>query len=315
MAQICVLGGTGFVGRHLLNRLVERTHKLIVPTRRLAHARDLYLLPTADFIQADIHDDATLATLLRGCHAAVNLVGVLHSRQARSGERYGADFARVHVDLPRRLASACADAGVQHLLHVSALGAAANAPSEYLRSKAAGEEAVSSSRVPSTIFRPSAIFGRHDRFLNLFAELQRLFPIVFLPRPLARFQPVYVEDAAECMARAVLNPQAYGRRYDLCGPKVYTLRELAEYAGRLSGHDRPVLGLSDSMSEAQGAVMELMPMKLMTRDNVRSMKVDSVCDAPLPFGVEATAIEDAAPSWLAGSPRLRIQRWRARASR
>src|SRR4051812_17223779 len=121
MARICVLGGTGFIGQHLLSRLAERGDALIVPTRYSRLARDLFLLPTIETVEADIHDDATLARLVRGCDAVFNLVGTLHGRAARSGERYGAAFKRVHVDLPRRVASACAQAGVQHFVHVSAL--------------------------------------------------------------------------------------------------------------------------------------------------------------------------------------------------
>jgi NADH dehydrogenase len=328
MAQICVLGGTGFIGRHLLNHLVTRAHRVRVPTRRLAHARDLYPLPTVDFLQADIHDDAALARLVNGCDAVVNLAGILHSRAAKAGAPYGADFARVHAELPRRLADACARAGVEQIVQVSALGASGSAPSEYLRSKAAGEEALAaaiaeasrnpyevSSNLNFTVFRPSAVFGREDRFLNLFVHLQRVFPVVILPCPDARFQPVYVEDVARCIDRALLNPETYGNTYEVCGPKVYTLRELVEYAGRVSGHARPVLGLSQRMSELQGAMMELVPGKLMTRDNVRSMSIDSVCAAPFPFGLEPEGLEAVAPEWLCAGPRTRMYGWRAKAGR
>ena len=316
MAQILVLGGTGFIGRHLLNRLVARSHKCIVPTRRLSHARDLYPLPTVEFVREDVLDNSTIERRVRGCHAVINLVGVLHSRRASQGQAYGADFRRAHVELPQRLAAACDKAGVEQIIHVSALGAAPDAPSEYLRSKAAGEKALKAAGSTAvTVFRPSVVIGPEDRFLNMFAELERLFPMVFLPSPKARFQPVYVQDVAHCIDRAVLNPLAYGRDYALCGPTAYTLTELVEYVGRTTGHSRPVLGLSESMSELQARMMELFPIKLMTLDNVRSMKVDSVCADPLPFGVPATALEAIAPTWLAGAGRQRFSWFRSRAGR
>lgn len=316
MAQILVLGGTGFIGRHVLNRLAALSHRAIVPTRRLSHARDLYLLPTADFVVADIHDDATLARLVRGCQAVINLVGVLHSPAARGGEPYGSAFARTHVSLPRRLAEACEAAGVEQILHVSALGASADAPSEYLRSKAAGEQAVrGSGKVATTIFRPSVVFGPEDRFLNLFAEFERLLPLMFLPCPQARFQPVYVQDVASAISASLLNPAAYGANYPLCGNTVYTLTQLVEYVGRVTGHRRPVMGLSPSMSAMQARMMELSPLKLLTLDNIRSMQVDSVCDQPLPFGLRATSLEAVAPSWLTSGPRKRFSFFRSRAGR
>jgi uncharacterized protein YbjT (DUF2867 family) len=321
MARICVLGGTGFIGQHLLSRLAARGDALIVPTRYIRHARDLFLLPTIETMEADIHDDATLARLVRGCDAVVNLVGILRGRGARSGERYGAGFRTIHVDLPRRVAALCADAGVEHVLHMSALGASADAPSEYLRSKADGEKAVLESRgINATVFRPSVVFGPEDRFLNLFARLQRLpwlmMPVMYLGSPDAKFQPVYVGDVVEAMVAALFDREAFGRRYDLCGPKVYTLRELVEYTGEVTGHRRPVIALGESLSSMQAAVLERLPGKLLTRDNVQSMKVDNVCACDFPFGIEPGAIETLAPAWLAArDPRMRLYGMRSRAHR
>jgi NADH dehydrogenase len=316
MATICVLGGTGFIGHHLLNRLSTRGDKAVVPTRRRAHGRDLYLLPAADFIEADVHDDAQLARLVRGADAVVNLIGILYSPPARSGAPYGALFDKVHVQLPKRLGALCAREGVEHVVQVSALGAAPDAPSEYLRSKAAGEKALTSTEgICTTVFRPSVVFGREDRFTNVFAELQRLSPVVLLPCPNARFQPVLVEDVATCIARSLLNPACYGKSYDLCGPRIYTLREIVEFTGRASGHPRPVIGLPGSLGALQAGLLERLPGRLMTRDNVRSMQVESTSSAALPFGVQPTSLEAAAPAWLAGGSRVRISSWRSRAGR
>jgi uncharacterized protein YbjT (DUF2867 family) len=320
MARICVLGGTGFIGQHLLSRLAARGDALVVPTRYSRHARDLFLLPTIETMEADIHDDATLARLIRGCDAVFNLVGTLDGGRVRSGERYGAGFKRNHADLPRRVARVCAEAGVEHVLHMSALGASTDAPSEYLRSKADGEKAMLEAGLAVTVFRPSVVFGPKDRFLNLFARLQRLpwliMPVLYLGSPNAKFQPVYVGDVAEAMVAALFDREAFGRSYELCGPKVYTLRELVEYTGDVIGHRRPVIALGESLSMTQAAVLERLPGKLLTRDNVRSMKIDSVCGCDFPFGIEPVAIETLAPTWLAArDPRMRLYGMRSRAHR
>lgn len=318
MARICVLGGTGFIGQHLLNRLVSSVEKVVVPTRRLAHARELYLLPTVEVVEADIHDDATLERLISDCSAVVNLVGVLHSRPSRSRDSFGPDFARAHVELPARLAAASAKAGVEHLVHISALGASADAPSEYLRSKAGGEAAILAARdrVHATVFRPSIVFGPEDRFLNLFARMERRLPVLFLPCPDARFQPVFVGDVAQCIVRCLFDPETYHRNYDLCGPRQYTLRELVQFVGRVSGHRRPLIGLSESLSYLQARMMEWLPGKLMTRDNVRSMKVPSVCHCEFPFGLRPNPLEALAPAWLSDrDPRTRVYNLRSKAGR
>jgi NADH dehydrogenase len=315
MSRICVLGGSGFIGRHIVEHLVELSHFVVVPTRRRERAKHLIMLPTVDVVQADVHDPATLARLFRSCEAVINLVGVLHSRP---GDPYGPEFARAHVELPQKVVAACAAAGVPRLLHMSALKTAPDAPSEYLRSKAEGEAAVIASRgrIAATIFRPSVVFGPEDRFLSTFAALQRWTPVLFLACPDAKFQPVYVQDVARAFVGSLLRDESVDKAYDLVGPKVYTLRELVEYAGRVSGHPRPVVGLGPRMSWWQARAMELLPVKLMSRDNVRSMQVASVSDARLPFGIEPTPLEAVAPVYLKGIySRSRFSAFRYRAGR
>jgi uncharacterized protein YbjT (DUF2867 family) len=206
LARIVVLGGSGFVGRATLAQLVARSggggERLVVPTRRLAQVRAIQSLPTVEPLQADVHDDAQLQRLLAGADAVVNLVAILHGSQAA--------FEHVHVTLPRRLAAACRAAGVGRLVHVSALGVAADAPSRYLRSKAAGEEALRASGIGATVLRPSVIFRAEDRFLNLFAAMQAFAPVVPLAGAAARFQPVWVEDVARAIV-ACLAPAIYRR--------------------------------------------------------------------------------------------------------
>ena len=184
MSKILVLGGSGFVGRHLVARLSAAGHAVLVPTRYRERAKSLLTLPTVEVVQADIHQPDTLRRLLAGCDAVFNLVGVLHSTRARAGERYGAQFARAHVELPRQLLQSCREAGVHKLLHMSALGASIDGPSEYLRSKGAAEALLSAaaddpaSSLQLRLFRPSVIYGEDDKFLNLFKDLQMFLPML-----------------------------------------------------------------------------------------------------------------------------------------
>src|SRR2546422_2876764 len=182
--SVCILGGSGFVGASIADQACARGYRVRVVTRSAQRARHVLVLPTCEVMVADPHDNASLADALDNMDAVVNLVGVLH--QSR-----GASFRAVHVELPRRLAMAAHTAGVRQILHMSALGASPSGPSAYLRSKAEGEKALQEMAdvVPWTIFRPSVIFGEHDRFLNLFATLVRFFPVIPLGAAKARFQP------------------------------------------------------------------------------------------------------------------------------
>jgi NADH dehydrogenase len=285
-----------------------------VPTRRRERAKQLILLPTVDVLTADIHDPRTLERLVAPVDAVINLVGILH--QARDQT-----FERNHVELPRKIVSACRETGVKRLMHVSALKAAFDAPSAYLRSKAEGESQIHAAQaigIQTTILRPSVIFGRDDRFLNLFAGVARLLPAIVLASPGARFQPVFVEDVAQALVASLTDPHTFARTYELCGPKVYTLRELVEYVCRTLGVHRPIIELNESLSLLQAGLLERLPGRLMTRDNVYSMRVDNVCEGAFPqlFGFSPTPMEAVLPEYLAGvTPRTRYRWFRYRARR
>lgn len=295
MNKILILGGTGFVGTHLCEKVTRLAWRTTVPTRRRAGAQHLWMLPPLDLFEVDVHDEAALTRLLAGHDAVVNLIGILHASAS--------EFARVHELLPQKLARACAATGVRRVVHLSALGAALDAPSLYLRSKARGEEALRGADLDLTVLRPSVIFGREDRFLNLFARLQRVFPVMPLAGSTAKFQPVWVEDVASAILKCLQERRHIGQTYEACGPQVLTLKALVQLAGRLSGHERPVIPLPMTLARLQALVMELAPGEpLISRDNLDSMKVDSVAGGLLPglqaLGIAPTAVSAIAPSYL-----------------
>jgi len=316
--KVVVFGGSGFIGSHLVAHLARGGARVLVPTRRYESAKHLILLPGVEVVEANIHDDAALRRLVAGKDAAINLIGILHSRR---GSPYGPDFQRAHVDMPRRIVAACAAEGVPRFLHMSALGAAADGPSMYQRSKADGELAArSEGTVAATIFRPSVVFGPGDKFLTVFARVQRNMPFVWLPGASVDFQPVYVCDVAEAFANALTDLKTRHQVYDLGGPDIYSLGEMVRLAGRYAGCERPVFEMPRPVARIAAAFLELLPGNpLMSRDNLDSMKIDNVVDPAVQattaaaLGIRLTALEAAAPHYL--SPNLAYDELRARAGR
>ena len=305
MKKILLIGGTGFVGTAIACRAASADFpggpaRLVLPTRRRDRARHLALLPTAEVIEADVHDPETLLQLMRGCDAVISLVGVLHSPEPSGNEPFGAAFARNHVELPRKIAMAARKSHVHRLVHVSGLGAGIHAPSGYLRSKAAGEAALITSGLDITIVRPSVIFGQGDSFLTLFAQLAAIAPFFPLAGADVRFAPVWVEDVAATVLDSLFRSESIGEIYPLCGPREYQLRELVSYAATLAGHPRPVLSLPAPLAWLQARLMEFLPVPPMSRDNLRSLQLPSVCadGCTLPFGRKAAALETIAPGYL-----------------
>lgn len=313
MNKVLVLGGTGFIGSHVCEKLVRQGWQVTVPTRRRANARHLLHLPLLTVLELDVHNEAALAAAAVGHQAVINLVAILHgSEQA---------FERVHVSLPKTLARVCRAAQIRQLVHVSALGADGLqpdlAPSRYLRSKSRGEAALAQASQQGenfnlTLLRPSVVFGAGDKFLNVFASLQKVFPFVPLACADARFQPVWVEDLASAVVRCLQSgvgnvaPQA-PRILEICGPDVFTLRQLVELAGQLAGindgQGRAVMGLPLWLGRVQAGLMSLMPGEpLMSQDNLDSMRMPNVASGRFPglasLGITASALRPVASDYL-----------------
>jgi uncharacterized protein YbjT (DUF2867 family) len=313
ISSVCIVGGSGFVGRAVADHLSGEGVRVRIITRSRPRAMPLAVLPTLELVVADPHDTHALARAFEGMDAVVNLVGILH-------EGGGQTFQACHVELPRKVVEACHSAGVRQLAHMSSLGASETGPSRYQRSKGAGEAEVrrAAGPLPVTILRPSVIFGEGDRFLNTFARLTRLFPVIPLAGAGARFQPIWVEDVARCFAHVLGNSRAFGQAYEIGGPKQYTLEELVRYVARLGGRDPAILRLAGAAAMLQAFVLEHLPGPMMTRDNLRSMSVDNVCSQPFPaiFGFEPAPLEVIAPVYLAGGgARARYPQYRHTAGR
>ncbi|MGV1044154.1 complex I NDUFA9 subunit family protein [Limnohabitans sp.] len=315
--RILVLGGTGFVGRQVCEQLARLGWRVTVPTRRATRAAAIQNLPGLTVVEASVHSASDLARLMPGHDAVVNLVAVLHGDEKR--------FEQVHVRLPGLLAEAMAHAGVKRLVHISALGADAQGPSLYQRSKAQGETVLRNARLDLTVLRPSMIFGADDQFLNLFADLQTVLPFMPLAGSATRFQPVWVGDVARAVVSCLKDSRTIGQTYELAGPDVMSLGELVhrsgQWAGIRGGQGRPVLPLPAWMGWLQAVFMELAPGEpLMSRDNLASMKVDNVASGQWPglkdLGIQASSAAGVAPGYLGHrGPRSRLNAWRARSGR
>jgi uncharacterized protein YbjT (DUF2867 family) len=309
LEKVLVLGGTGFVGRHVCEKLSRQNIHITVPTRRRSNAQHVQSLPMLDVLEVNIQDPVALAALVAGHDAVVNLIAILHGDEAA--------FERAHVEFPKKLAAACQQAGVKRLVHVSALGASLDAPSMYQRSKARGEAALQAAGLDLTIFRPSVIFGADDKFLNLFASLQKVFPVMPLAGAATKFQPVWVEDVAQAVVTSLTEQSSPANTViEACGPDVVTLKELVQLsaiaAGVNHGRGRPVLGLPPFLGKLQAMAMRLLPGEpLISQDNLDSMKVDNVGTGKLPnlqsLGITPSSLAAIVPTYLGNSSTLRQQ--------
>ena len=310
---VCLLGGAGFVGSSIVAKLDAAGYAIKVLSRRRESAKHLILLPNVQVVECDVMNNHALKEALIGADAVINLIGILH-------ENHKVTFEEMHHQLPRRIAQLCENLGIQRLMHMSALQASSHAPSQYLVSKAKGEAAIDdfNKKLDLTIFRPSVIFGRHDSFLNLFANLVKYLPVIVLAKPNANFQPIWVEDVANCFVNALENIDTYDKTYELGGPTIYTMRELVQKVMDILGKQRPIIGLNDHLSMAQAFAMELLPIKLMTRDNIKSMALDSVTHQSIAveLNVVPTSLEVVVPEYLINAtPRGAYDGFRSAAGR
>ncbi len=295
MKKILILGGTGFVGSHVCEKLAAGGNRVTVLTRRRSNANHLQMLPMLDIMEGSAYDAAALGPLVATQDAVVNLVAILHGTEAA--------FDKAHVQLPAALVKACNAVGQRRIVHVSSLGADVNAPSMYQRSKARGEAVLAGAGLDISIIRPSVIFGAEDKFLNTFASLQKVFPVIPLAGSTAKFQPVWVQDVASAIVICIEDTASIGQTYEACGPEVFTLKQLVQLAGQYSGHDKPVIGLPDALARIQAALMELAPGEpIMSRDNLDAMKVDNISGGKLPglkdLGITASALSAIVPFYL-----------------
>jgi len=316
-SHICLLGGTGFVGQHLINHLTGLGYTLRVLTRHRERHRALLVNPDVDLIEADIHDEAVLRRHFGGCIAIINLVAILNDSDKR-----GAGFSQVHIELPEKIVRAAVASGVPRLLHMSALNADASEPRcQYLQTKGAGEDRVHAAAEQGlvvTSYRPSVIFGPGDSFFNRFDSLLKLSrPLLPLACPDSRFAPVYVNDVCAAIGRT-LDDASGGERLDLCGPQVFTLKQLVTYTRDQQNIHCAILGLGDGLSRLQARILGHLPGRSFTLDNYYALQHNSTCDHnALPgLGITPTPVAAVVPGYLAGkNGRARYNRYRRQARR
>jgi uncharacterized protein YbjT (DUF2867 family) len=297
LRKICLIGGTGFVGGNLATELARRGYALKILTRRRERNRDMLVFPRIDLVETDVHYVSNLTEAIGDCDAVINTVGVLNPEGDST-------FSQVHAELPGKIAEACEYHRISRIIHVSALGAAEDAPSEYLRTKWAGEQSLlstASRTADVSIFRPAVIFGPGDSFFNRFAQILALKPLVFpLASPGTRLQPVFVGDVTQAICDALENRSTFGNTYELAGPDAFTLRELVEYTARLTGVSTRIWELPTGLAQLQARVFERLPGKPFSTDNLRSLSVDNVSqkNALGEFNITPTGIDAVVPGYL-----------------
>lgn len=295
--KIVILGGSGFVGTHLCNALHRHGYTTKVLTRRISTCRSLAVLPSVEIVVNNRFDQTALRELFRGSDVVINLIGILNER-GHSGK----GFYYAHTEIAQNVLRASQEAGVRRLLHMSALNANPDAPSYYLRSKGQAENYLltfAGSRTDVTLFCPSVIFGPGDSFINRFASLLKISPVLPLACPEARFAPVFVGDVVNCMLNSIHDSNTFHKKIECCGPRIYTLRQIVEWVAKLLTLRRLIIGLPLWASRLQASLLEYVPGKPFSLDNFRSLQVDSICQHGTPC---STSIESVVPSYVKGSP-------------
>jgi uncharacterized protein YbjT (DUF2867 family) len=302
--HVCVLGGSGFIGQEIVARLGALGHKVKVLTRNPAQHRDLKVLPSLQLVRTDVHDEASLEYEFEGVDVVINLVGILN--ETGLGRGSGAQFRKVHTELPQKCVRAARKAGVGRYLHMSGLKAdSARGPSHYLKSKGLAEDYLrkycADGAPEYVIFQPSVVFGPHDAFINNFAGILKITPgLLPLACADAKFAPVYVGDVAAAFIACLDRRDVAGRSFQLCGPDVMTLGDIVRMTAQYLGLSRVVIPLPRAISRAQAAVMDFVPGKPFSTDNYLSATLDSVCDCDglAELGIERTAMRSVLPRYL-----------------
>lgn len=297
--QVTVFGGTGFIGRYVIDQLADLGVTVRVATRSVASG---YFLRTAGSVGqvvpfvCDIHDDADVRHAVEGSDWVINLVGLL----AEKGKKQ--TFEKVHHEFPERLAKACARAGVKRFVQLSALGASISGPSNYARTKALGEEAVFRNFPEATILRPSVVFGPEDRFFNMFAQMASILPAVMIVGGDTQFQPVYVGDVAQAVVKSLTASDVQGKVFELAGDERYSFRGLMQKMFDYTGQQKAVVSLPFALAKIQGAVLQHLPGQLLTVDQVRQLRVDNVTTGANPglsaLGIVPETLDAILPQYL-----------------
>lgn len=319
---VTVFGGGGFIGRHVVRRLVATGAIVRVAQRDPEEAR--YLKPMGDVgqvvpVAANIRDENSVAAAVAGADSVINLVGLLYESGTQS-------FGKTHVAGARNVANAAGVAGVRNLVQMSAIGASPESEAAYARTKANGEKAVKKAFPDAVIIRPSIVFGPEDKFFNMFSNLARISPFLpvfgcpvmpqirfFTEKGLVsvdlygdggtKFQPVYVGDVADAIVACLDNPQAKGETYELGGPTVYSSKELMALLLKTIGRRRFLAPIPFWKLMIEARFLELLPKPLMTRDQVKLLKVDNVVARRAKklshLGITPTAAEAILPGYLA----------------
>ena len=314
--NIAIVGGSGFVGTVIAERLSSQGNSVSIVTRSRERSRHLWPLPNARVVETNVFDPKQLGDVFDGVDTVINLVGILNERKDN-----GEGFHRAHVALTEELLNACTRNNVHRYLHMSALNADSFAPSYYLRTKGEAENKVLAAGdrgIDVTIFRPSVIFGRGDGLFNRFHQLLKLGPVLPLACAGTRFQPVYVGDVATAFIDSINNKATVGRKYDLGGPDVVTLKEIVDYVNELAELKRIIVPLGSGLSKIQAGIFEHVPGKPFSKDNLRSASEDSVItneNGLNLLGISPTSFRTVVPKYILGDARHHYNALRSDAKR
>lgn len=306
---IGILGGSGFVGSFLSNELIKHGYAVRIVTRRRENAKHLWLLPDTEIKEIRTYSQVLLEEMLCGCIAVVNLVGILNEKWDN-----GKGFKYVHTDITKKLFNACKKIEITQLVQITALNANKSTASHYLKSKNKAEEILlarassdtcheENEHLPKvTIIRPSVIFGAQDNFTNRFHTLLKFGPPIFpLPMGHTRLQPIYVGDVVKTILKVITEPSAQNQACDVVGPEIFTLQEIVEYVAKTSNRSRKIIPLGNGLSTIQANILQYFPGKPFSRDNLRSLKIESICtdeNGLSKLGIPPTSMDSIVPSYL-----------------